>query len=79
MSTNAHTEPGSKPAAPWWEILLVMAVSLGISLVLPSLKIIGILIPAVYLLVERRLRQRAWTEIGFNLKTFPEDLLFNLG
>jgi hypothetical protein len=79
MSTNAHTEPGSKPAAPWWEILLVMAVSLGISLVLPSLKIIGILIPAVYLLVERRLRQRTWTEIGFNLKTFSKDLLCNLG
>ena len=79
MSTTAHAIPGSKPAAPWWEILLVMGASLGISLVFPSLKIIGILIPAVYLLVERRLRKRAWTEIGFNFKSFPKDLLGNLG
>jgi uncharacterized protein len=79
MSTATRTAPGSKSTAPWWEIILVIAVSLGISLGFPSLKVAGGLIPPVYLLVESLLRKRSWSETGFNLKTFPKELLRNLG
>jgi membrane protease YdiL (CAAX protease family) len=56
-----------------------MALTLGISLIVPSLKILGILIPVAYLIVERPLRRRSWTEAGFNIKTFPRELVRNLG
>jgi uncharacterized protein len=79
MSTNISAFSKSQSAGPWWEIVLVMAASLGIGLINPGLKIIGILIPVVYMLVERPLRHRTWTEIGFNLKGFPKGVIANLG
>jgi membrane protease YdiL (CAAX protease family) len=79
MTTSLHTINTPKQTSPWWEILLVMAISVVISLIFPNLKIVGILIPAVYLLVERQIRKRTWVEIGFNFKTFPKELLRNLG
>jgi membrane protease YdiL (CAAX protease family) len=79
MSTTTFAVPKSKTVNPWWEILLVMVVSLGISLVVPSLKIVGILLPVAYLIVERPLRKRSWTEAGFNIKSIPQGLLRNLG
>ena len=77
----ATTSTLSKPhvASPWWEILLVMAVSLGIGLVSPGLKILGILIPVLYMIIEGRFRRRSWAENGFNLKAFPRDLVRSLG
>jgi uncharacterized protein len=65
--------------SPWWEILLVMAASLAISLLVPSLQIVAILIPVAYLIVERHLRKRTWSESGLNIRAFPQDLLHNIG
>jgi membrane protease YdiL (CAAX protease family) len=79
MSANSSAFSKSHSASPWWEILLVMALSLGISLINPGLKIIGILIPVIYLIVEGRLRHRTWTENGFDLKSFPKGVIANLG
>jgi membrane protease YdiL (CAAX protease family) len=76
-TTPAIARPA--PASPWWEIVLVMLLSLGISLASPNLKVLGILIPVLYLLVERPLRKRTWTDAGFNLRSFPKELLRNLG
>jgi membrane protease YdiL (CAAX protease family) len=66
-------------SSPWWEILLVIVASLSITLLFPRLAIVGILIPVAYLIIERPLRQRAWSESGFHLKSLPQDLLHNLG
>ena len=81
MTASVHTEYDVhlSKAAPWWEILVVMFFSLGVTLAFPGLKIIGILIPVGYLIVERYLRGRTWTEIGFNPRSFPTGLRNNLG
>jgi uncharacterized protein len=79
MSTNISTFSESHSASPWWEIVLVMAISLGIGLINPGLKIIGVLIPVIYLIIEGRLRHRTWMENGFNLKSFPKGVIANLG
>jgi membrane protease YdiL (CAAX protease family) len=78
MSANASVSE-TQHDSPWWEILLVMAASLAISLLVPSLQIVAILIPVAYLIVERHLRKRTWSESGFNIKAFPKDLLHNVG
>ena len=78
MSTTA-SELKTHPASPWWEIIVVMLSSLTISLLFPSLEIVGLLIPLAYLIIEHHLRHRTWLESGFRLKTFPQDLLHNLG
>ena len=81
MTVSVHTEHNVhlSKVAPWWEILFVMFFSLGITLIFPSLKIIGILIPVGYIIVERHLRGRTWIEIGFNLHSIPTGLRNNLG
>src|SRR5512133_1263761 len=79
MTTTSPVLTRPQPAAPWWEILLVMAASLGIGFISPSLKILGILIPVAYLLVEGRLRGRTLAEAGFNWRAFPQDLIRSLG
>ena len=65
--------------APWWEILLVMALTLGISLFFPALKVLAVLLPVAYLIAERFLRRRSWTSSGFGLKRFPQELVRNFG
>ena len=77
----ATTASGLKdhPVSPWWEILIVMGASLSITLLFPRLTIVGILIPVAYLIIERRLRQRTWSESGLHIKALPQDLLHNLG
>ena len=79
IPTPLNLVSGAQEQAAWWEILLVMALSLGISLVSPSLKIFGILIPVAYLIIERHLRHRTWAEIGFNLRGTPTGLSQNMG
>jgi membrane protease YdiL (CAAX protease family) len=79
VSNQVANDIQTQQQAPWWEILLVMFLSLGISLISPSLKLIGILIPVAYLIIERRMRHRTWTEIGFNLHGIPTGLRQNLG
>lgn len=59
------------------ETIIVTTVSLGGILLLPQLKLIFVLIPIVYLLVERRQRHRSWADLGFNLNTFWVDLQAN--
>jgi hypothetical protein len=66
-------------SALWWEILVVMFVSLGLSLAYPILKPVGILIPVAYLIAERHLRQHTWQEIGFNIRAIPAGLVKNMG
>ena len=77
-STQLNLDKHLSKQAPWWEILLVMVLSLGITLVAPGLKLIGILIPVVYLIAERHLRGRTWAEIGFNLRSIPAGLWNNI-
>jgi len=64
--------------APWWEIILIMALSLGTGLVFPALKIVSILLPVAYLLLERSLRHRTWGEVGFNVRSIPSGLIKNI-
>ncbi len=81
MATPANTALVLKQTKnpPLWEILAVMIVSLGITLISPSLKIISILIPIIYLGIERRLRRHTWTEIGFGIRDIPVGLVRNIG
>lgn len=59
------------------ETILITAITLLGMLLIPSAKTLFALIPVVYLLIERRLRQRTWGELGFNLRTFWDDLRTN--
>ncbi len=44
---------------------------------LPAYKTGFAMIPLVYLLIERRLRKRSWSELGFKFRTFWPDLRAN--
>lgn len=62
-------------------VLIETIVVTGITLLgfwlLPAYKTIFALIPLVYLLVERRLRKRSWSDLGFKFRTFWLDLRAN--
>ena len=59
------------------ETIVVTIVSLGGILLLPQLKLIFTLIPIAYLLIERRIRNRTWADLGFKFNTFWADLRSN--
>ncbi len=59
------------------ETVLVTAITLLGMWFIPAAKTLFALIPVVYLLVERRLRKRAWGDLGFRLNTFWADLRAN--
>ncbi|MBK8984730.1 MAG: CPBP family intramembrane metalloprotease [Chloroflexi bacterium] len=59
------------------ETVAVTAVTLLGMLLIPSAKTFFALLPVVYLLIERQLRQRTWGELGFNGRTFGADLRAN--
>ena len=59
------------------ETILVTAVTLLGMWFLPAAKTLFALLPVVYLLLERRLRKRTWSELGFSLRTFWADLHAN--
>lgn len=59
------------------ETIFVTIISLGGILLLPQLRLIFSLVPIAYLLIERRIRQRTWTDLGFKSKTFWADLRAN--
>ena len=59
------------------ETIIVTIVSLGGILLLPQLKLIFVLLPIAYLLIERRIRNRTWTDLGFKFNTFWADLRAN--
>lgn len=79
ISSRKIMESQALKQAPWWEILLIMALSLGITLVSPSLKLISILIPVAYLIADRHFCHRTWTDIGFNIRDIPSGLLKTIG
>jgi uncharacterized protein len=59
------------------ETVTITAVTLLGMLLIPSAKTFFALLPIVYLLIERRLRQRTWSELGFNVRAFGDDLRAN--
>ena len=79
MSTTTSDLKESHHSSPWWEILLVMGISLSISLLFPSFAIVGILIPIAYLIIDHHVRHRTWSESGFHFKMLPQDLRHNWG
>lgn len=60
-----------------FETIAVTAITLLGMLLIPSAKTLFALLPVAYLLVERRLRQRSWAELGFNIRTFWAGLRAN--
>jgi uncharacterized protein len=60
-----------------FETILVTAITLSGIWFLPQAKTLFALLPVVYLLIERRLRKRAWSDLGFKFKTFLTDLRSN--
>ena len=48
------------------ETLIVFALTVIPSLFWPSFKIVSVLLPIAYLLIEQRLRNRPWAELGFD-------------
>jgi uncharacterized protein len=59
------------------ETLAVTAITLSGMLLFPSAKTAFSLLPIAYLLIERHLRRRTWGELGFNVRTFWDDLSVN--
>jgi membrane protease YdiL (CAAX protease family) len=59
------------------ETVVVTAVTLLGFWFLPVYKTGFALIPLVYLIVERRLRKRSWSDLGFKFRTFWPDLRAN--
>jgi len=59
------------------ETILVTAITLLGMWFVPAAKTIFALIPVAYLLIERRLRKRTWSDLGFNFRTFWADLRAN--
>jgi uncharacterized protein len=67
-STSAVSTSQSVKPAPWWEVILIMLVYLGIGVIMPALKQI-ITIPLIlYMLLESWLRHRSWSENGFSFR-----------
>lgn len=52
------------------ETIVVAAITLTGMLLIPSAKILFALLPVAYLLIERALRKRTWSNLGFNGRTF---------
>jgi membrane protease YdiL (CAAX protease family) len=60
-----------------FETISVALISLGGILLLPQLKLIFSLLPIAYVLIERKIRQRTWADLGFKFNTFWADLRAN--
>jgi uncharacterized protein len=61
----------------WFETILVTAVTLLGLWFVPAAKTIFALIPVAYLLIERLVRKRTWSDLGFSNRTFWGDLRAN--
>jgi len=59
------------------ETTIVMGITIVLSFLFQELKGIITLIPAVYFLVERRVRKRTWSDIGFKLNQTLSDIIAN--
>lgn len=60
-----------------FETIAITTITLLGMLFIPAAKTIFALLPVAYLLIERRLRQRTWGELGFKIRTFWSDLRAN--
>ena len=60
-----------------FETILVITVTLLGMWFVPTAKTLFALIPIAYLLIERRLRNRTWADLGFTIRTFWADLRAN--
>jgi uncharacterized protein len=61
----------------FFEVLIILIVMTALSLLIPAIKGPLEILVVVYFIVERFLRHRSWSEIGFKPKTFFKDLLAN--
>ncbi|MEI7850013.1 MAG: hypothetical protein WCK35_29745, partial [Chloroflexota bacterium] len=59
------------------ETILVTTITMLGLWFLPAMKAIIVLIPIAYLLIERRIRKRTWSDLGFKSHTFWMDLRVN--
>ena len=59
------------------ETLIVFTLTVVPSLLWPSFKIVSVLLPIAYLLIERRLRNRPWGELGFDTRGIAPSLTVN--
>jgi membrane protease YdiL (CAAX protease family) len=60
-----------------WETLIALALTIIPSLLWPGYKIVSVLPPMLYLFIERRIRHRAWAELGFDLQGIRSSLAAN--
>lgn len=59
------------------ETLVIILITILLFLIINNLKSIIPVIPAIYLLIERRKRHRSWSDIGFKTKNIFSDLKTN--
>ncbi len=60
-----------------YETFIVLALMVIPVFLWPQTKTLTALLVLAYLLIERRLRQRSWAEIGFKFRSFAQDLKAN--
>ena len=60
-----------------FETILVTAITLLGMWYLPAARTLFALLPVAYLLIERRLRQRTWGDLGFKIRAWGADLRAN--
>lgn len=76
---SAETQETTSPKHKWiiLETIIVISTSLLGMWFVPAMKTQFALIPVAYLIIEQRLRQRSWSEMGFSIRTFRKDLKAN--
>jgi len=73
-SRSATTISNQSKSGPWWEIVVVIIVYLGLSIAFPGLKQVLALPLILYMIIESRLRHRTWAENGFSIRSIPSGL-----
>ena len=68
------TESNQSKSGPWWEIVVVIVIYLGLSLAFPGLKQVLAFPLILYMIIESLLRHRTWAENGFSIRTIPSGL-----
>lgn len=66
-----------KPKRIFFETVLFASISICGMWLLPAAKTFFALIPVAYLLIERRIRNRSWSELGFSARSLWLDLKSN--
>jgi uncharacterized protein len=76
---TAIPAPRLAKAAPWWEIVILIAVYLATHFLAPALEQLYVLAVIVYLIVEAFLRRRTWADNGWGLRNILPGLLKTWG